>query len=314
MNDEIYVVTRYKDTVFCMLFHNKRRLLELYNALNNTCYTDPDALEIVTLENAIYMSIKNDVSCLLDMRMQLYEHQSTVNPNMPMRDLMYVCAQYEKYILKKDIYSRKLIKLPTPKFIVFYNGTEQQPEQKELRLSDAFEIPEENPSLELRVTQLNINPGYNEELLANCPTLFQYMQYVEQVRQFRQDYPLEEAVQHAVAYCIANVILKEFLLENKAEVIRMTIFEYDEELHKKTLHDEGYEDGFDDGFDSGKCSTITEKICRKLKKNKSPEIIADELEEDLDTVKHICDVAKSYAPNYDVKKIVEQLQDRNVQS
>ena len=176
----------------------------------------------------------------------------------------------------------------------------------------------ENPSLELRVTQFNINPGYNEELLAKCPTLFQYMQYVEQVRKFRQDYPLEAAVQHAVAYCIANEILKEFLLENKAEVIRMTIFEYDEELHKKTLHDEGYEDGFDDGFDSGfdsgKCSTITEKICRKLEKNKSPEIIADELEEDLDTVNHICDVAKAYAPNYDVKKIVEQLQDKNAHS
>lgn len=318
MNDEIYVVTRYKDTVFCMLFHNKRRLLELYNALNDTCYTDPEALEIVTLENAIYMSMKNDVSCLLDMRMQLYEHQSTVNPNMPLRDLMYVCAQYEKYILKKDIYSRKLLKLPTPRFIVFYNGSEQQPEQKELRLSDAFEIPEENPSLELRVTQYNINPGYNEELLAKCPTLFQYMQYVEQMRKYLQDYPLEEAVQHAVTYCIANGILKEFLLENKAEVIKMTIFEYDEELHKKTLHDEGYEDGFsdgfNDGFNGGELSTLAKQICRKLTKNKSPETIADELEEDIDIVKRIYDVAKLYAPNYDVKKIVEQLQSKNTHS
>ncbi|MGN0341753.1 MAG: hypothetical protein ACI4DO_03075, partial [Roseburia sp.] len=219
-----------------------------------------------------------------------------------------VLNRYEKYILKKDIYSRKLIKLPTPRFIVFYNGTEQQPERKELRLSDAFEIPEKNPSLELRVTQFNINPGYNEALLKKCPTLFQYMQYVEQVRKFRKVYPLKEAVQHAVAYCIANGILKDFLSQNKAEVIKMTIFEYDEELHKKTLHDEGYEDGFSDG----ELSKLTKLICRKLEKNKSPEIIADELEEDLDTVKLICDVVKTHAPNYDVEKIVEQLQEKKL--
>ena len=144
------------------------------------------------------------------------------------------------------------------------------------------------------------------------------MQYVGQVRKFRQDYPLEEAVQHAVSYCIANGILKDFLLENKSEVIRMTIFEYDEELHKKTLHDEGYEDGFSDGFSNGfsdgfsdgELSNLTKLICRKLEKNKSSETIADELEEDLDTVKHICDVAKAYAPNYDVKKIVQKLQEK----
>ncbi|MGN0343295.1 MAG: hypothetical protein ACI4DO_10930 [Roseburia sp.] len=312
MNDEINVTTRYKDTIFRMLFDDKQRLLELYNALNNTEYDDPNALEIVTLENAIYMSMKNDVSCLLDMRMQLYEQQSTINPNMPLRNLMYVCEQYEKYIIKKDIYSSRLLKLPTPKFVVFYNGLEPQPERRELRLSDAFEIPEETPSLELRVIQFNINPGYNADLLSKCPTLFQYIQYVEQVRNFRKTHPLNEAVQLAVDYCIKHGTLVRFLLENKAEVIRMSIFEYDEELHKKTLRDEGFEDGFtagfNDGFNDGKLTSLTEQVCRKLKKNKTLESIADELEEDLDTVKQICDAAKSYAPNYDVTKIVEQLQ------
>ena len=124
MKDQIYVTTKYKDTLFRMLFKEKQKLLELYNAINNTEYKDPNELEVVTLENAVYMSIKNDVSCLLDMRIQLYEQQSTVNPNMPLRDLMYVCDQYGKYIIVKDIYTRRLIKLPTPKFVVFYNGTE----------------------------------------------------------------------------------------------------------------------------------------------------------------------------------------------
>lgn len=310
MKEQIYVKTQYKDTLFRMLFREKQKLLELYNAINNTDYTNPEELEVVTLENAVYMSIKNDVSCLLDMRIQLYEQQSTVNPNMPLRDLMYVCDQYEKYIINKDIYSRRLIKLPTPKFVVFYNGTEKQPERKELHLSDAFEVTEGHPALDLHVTQLNINQGYNAALLEKCPTLFQYMQYVDQVREYRKNVPLEEAVQLAVDDCIKNGILKDFLLANKAEVIKMSIYEYDEELHKKTLHDEGYEDGFNDGFNDGESTKLIEQICRKLRKNKAPVTIANELEEDLNTIQHICDVAKSFAPEYEANEILKKLKDR----
>ena len=310
MKEQIYVKTQYKDTLFRMLFREKQKLLELYNAINNTDYTNPEELEVVTLENAVYMSIKNDVSCLLDMRIQLYEQQSTVNPNMPLRDLMYVCDQYEKYIINKDIYSRRLIKLPTPKFVVFYNGTEKQPERKELHLSDAFEVTEGHPALDLHVTQLNINQGYNAALLEKCPTLFQYMQYVDQVREYRKNVPLEEAVQLAVDNCIKSGILKDFLLANKAEVIKMSIYEYDEELHKKTLHDEGYEDGFNDGFNDGESTKLIEQICRKLRKNKAPVTIANELEEDLNTIQHICDVAKSFAPEYDANEILKKLKDR----
>ena len=300
--EKIYINEKYRDTVFRMIFNNSRQLLELYNAVNHTDYTDPDALEIVTLENAIYLGMKNDVSCLIDMRIQLYEHQSTVNPNMPLRDLMYVCEQYEKYMINKDIYSSRLIRLPTPRFVVFYNGIQKQPERRELYLSDAFEIPEECPSLELRVTQLNINKGYNKDLLKRCPTLFEYVEYVSIVRKYQETQPLEEAVLHAVDHCIIHNILKDFLLANKAEVIRMTLYEYDEELHKQTIRKESYEDGFDDG----KLIKLTTQICRKLQKNKSPETIAEELEEDIDTIQHICTIAKDFAPDYDVEKIVEQ--------
>ena len=323
---KIYMNEKYRDTVFRMIFNSNKQLLELYNAVNNTDYDDPDALEIVTLENAIYLGMKNDVSCLIDMRLQLYEHQSTVNPNMPLRDLMYVCEQYEKYMVNKDIYSSRLIKLPTPRFVVFYNGTRTQPERRELYLSDAFEIPEESPSLELRVTQLNINKGYNEDLLKRCPTLFEYVEYVSIVRSYQETQPLEEAVRHAVDHCIKHNILKDFLLANKAEVVRMTLYEYDEELHKQTIRKESYEDGFDDGFNNGfengfgdgfnngfdngfgdgELTNLTKLVCRKLQKNKSPETIAEELEEDPDTIQHICDIATDFAPDYDVAKIVEQ--------
>ena len=303
LKEKLSVKTQYKDTLFRMLFKEKAKLLELYNAINDSDYSNPEGLEVVTLENVVYMSIKNDVSCLLDMRLQLYEQQSTVNPNMPLRDLMYVCGQYEKYMVNKDIYSRRQIKLPTPRFVVFYNGEEKQPERKELHLSEAFEIWEERPSLELHVTQYNINPGYNRTLLEKCPTLFQYMQYVDRVRHYRKDYPLDEAVPLAVDYCITKGILRDFLLANKAEVTKMTIYEYDEELHKKTLHDEGYEDGYSDG----EKAKLINQICRKLQKNKTSETIAEELEEDLSVVKHICEVAEKFAPDFDEREIMKSL-------
>ena len=250
--EQINVNFKYKDTVFRMLYKSKKELLSLYNAVNGTAYVNEDDLEIVTLENAVYMSMKNDISCLLDMNLQIYEHQSTVNPNMPLRNLMYITKQIEKMILNKDIYSRKLIPIPNPRFIVFYNGIDKQPEIKELFLSDAYEHKEKEKNLELKVLQLNINEGYNEDIKRKCPTLFQYMKYVDTVRKLAKDIALDEAVKKAVDDCIKNDILKDFLLANKAEVVSMSIFEYDEELHKKTLLAEGFEDGYNAGVEESK--------------------------------------------------------------
>ena len=250
--EQINVNFKYKDTVFRMLYKSKKELLSLYNAVNGTSYVNEDDLEIVTLENAVYMSMKNDISCLLDMNLQIYEHQSTVNPNMPLRNLMYITKQIEKMILNKDIYSRKLIPIPNPRFIVFYNGIDKQPEVKELYLSDAYQHKEKEKNLELKVLQLNINEGYNEDIKRKCPTLFQYIKYVDTVRKLAKDIALDEAVKKAVDDCIKNDILKDFLLANKAEVVSMSIFEYDEELHKKTLLAEGYEDGYNAGVEESK--------------------------------------------------------------
>ena len=161
-------IRNYKDTIFRMIFKNKRELLILYNAVNGTHYTNPDDLEITTLENAIYMNVKNDISCVLDMRMNLYEHQSTFNPNMPLRDLFYIARLYEELVTDENIYSSRRIMLPTPKFIIFYNGVDEQPERKVMKLSDSFEIKGE-VNLELTAVQLNINPGYNEELKKGLP-------------------------------------------------------------------------------------------------------------------------------------------------
>lgn len=163
-SQDIYSKTQrnHKDTVFRMIYKNPRELLELYNSVNESDYTDPDLLKINTLENAIYTNVKNDVSFVFDCSLNLYEHQSTINPNMPLRMLEYVADVLQKLILQEDLYGERLILIPTPRFIVFYNGTRDQPERLEYRLSSAFEKPMDRPELELIVTVLNINEGKTE--------------------------------------------------------------------------------------------------------------------------------------------------------
>ena len=244
------VQRNYKDTVFRMIFREKENLLSLYNALNGTDYGNVDDLEITTLENAVYMNYKNDISFVFDFELLLYEHQSTCNPNMPLRDLLYVTKVLQNRIKDENLYSRSLIRIPAPRFVVFYNGTDSQPEQQILYLSDAFEKRQDEPSLELAVTVYNINLGHNRELLAACRLLKEYAQYVEQVRTYTQQMPLSEAVEKAVDDCIKNGILADFLAKNRAEAIAVSIFEYDEEKHMKSERKEWQEIGRKEGRDN----------------------------------------------------------------
>lgn len=241
----------YKDRLFRMLFKDEENLLSLYNALNKTDYTDVSGLEITTLENAVYINYKNDVSFVFDFELMLYEHQSTANPNMPLRDLFYVADILQKRACDKDIYGSRLVRIPSPRFAVFYNGADPQPERRTLRLSDSYEKKQDNPELELAVTVYNINPGYNEEIMDACRTLKEYAMYVERVRTYAKQMPLAEAVERAVDECIAEGILSDFLRKNRAEAIKVSIYEYDEELHFKTLIEEGRELGLEEGREEG---------------------------------------------------------------
>ena len=245
--NEITVQRNYKDSIFRMLFKDKGNLLSLYNALNKTDYTDVDVLEITTLENAVYMNYKNDVSFVFDFELMLYEHQSTVNPNMPLRDLLYVTSILQKRISTENLYGSKRIMIPSPRFVVFYNGVDPQPERQTLKLSDAYEKKQEYPELELTVTVFNINFGCNEDIMEACRMLKEYAMYVEQIRIYVKQMPLAEAVEKAVDYCIRAGILSEFLKKNRAEVIMLSIFEYDEEAHHKLLYEEGREAGLEQG-------------------------------------------------------------------
>ena len=236
---------QYKDTVFRMLFSERKNLLSLYNAVAGKTYERAEDLTIVTLQNAIYMGMKNDLAFMLDTNLYLYEHQSTRNPNIPLRDLFYISLEYQRYINDKSLYSSTLQKIPAPKFVVFYNGTDKMPEQSVLCLSDAYESKSEELDLELRIRFININPGYNEEMVEKSPTLYQYVKFVDAVRKYQQQIPFPEAVEKAIDECIKKGILAEFLRKNRAEVLRVSIFEYDEEEHMRQEREESRQEGIE---------------------------------------------------------------------
>lgn len=307
----------YKDTLFRMIFREPDALLSLYNAVNGTDYRNPEELQIVTLENAIYMNMKNDLAFIIDFRLSLYEHQASVNPNMPLRDLIYVAKEYQKLADKKSIYSSRQIMLPTPYFVVFYNGAAEQPERMERKLSEAYEMHTEEPALELRVVQLNIRAGYNRELLSKCPLLEQYSRYVERVQQYISEMPLNEAVERAVKECIRDGILAEFLQKYRAEAIEVSIFEYDEEKELALLREaereagreqgleEGLKEGLKEGLEQGYQEAVVELVCKKLRKGRLPGKIAEELDVEEAVIRRICEAAAAFAPEYNSRKVCE---------
>ena len=255
--DNLRINREHKDRMFRWIFKDKRDLLELYNAVNGTSYTDPEQLEINTLEDVVYIGMKNDMSFLITDVLNLYEHQSSYNPNMPFREFLYLGDVYRKYAKQRNlnILSSTLQKLPMPQCIVFYNGLQEEPDRKELLLSDAFIRPEKDrrvPSLELRVLMLNINWGHNRELMEKCEKLKEYAQFIAQIRQnSAQGMSREAAVIAAVDTCIESGILKEMLSQHKAEVMDMLLTEYNEQEHMAMERKEWYEIGQTDGMAKG---------------------------------------------------------------
>ena len=294
---------RYKDTVFRMLFSKKENLLSLYNAVTGREYEDAADLQIVTLENAIYMGMKNDLAFILEMNIYLYEHQSTLNPNIPLRDLFYISIEYQKYINNRSLYSSTLQKIPAPKFMVFYNGTDEVEDRVELKLSSAYEHLSGEPDLELKVLMLNVNEGHNKELMEHCRLLQEYARYVAKVREYAVRMDLNDAVECAIEACIKEGVLVDFLRENRSEVKMLSILEYDEEWEKKKLRKAEYEAGREEGIETGRTYTIVGQACKKLQKGCSVEEIAEMLEEDIETIRVICEIAKAYAPEYDMEKV-----------
>ena len=277
---------QYKDTVFRMLFSEKENLLSLYNAVTGSHYQNAEALKIVTLENAIYMGMKNDLAFMLETNIYLYEHQSTINPNIPLRDLIYIGIEYQQFVNDKSLYLSKLQKIPAPKFMVFYNGTDDVEDRMELKLSSAYEHLAGEPDLELKVLMLNVNEGHNKDLMEQCQTLKEYAIYVARVRKYASALNLNDAVERAITECIKEGILVDFLRKNRSEVKMVSILEYDKEWEEKKLrkaeYEAGKEDGRNEGIEIGKNEGIEIgknegiKIGKEIGKSKGIEIGREE--------------------------------------
>ena len=231
---------------------NKQWTLSLYNAINLTNYTNPDEIQFNTIGNVVYMRMKNDVSFIITFEMNLWEHQSSFNPNMPMRFFIYAGRLYEKYIVTSDYYqySSTLQPVPRPICMCFYNGLKDQPERTFLKLSDAYEG---NVDIEVNVTMLNINYGKNQQLMDACEPLKEYAWLVDTVRRHQDEKTdLDAAVDSALEDMPEEFVIRPFLLENRAEVKSMFLTEYNEEKILKQERMEGRKEGRMEGRMEGR--------------------------------------------------------------
>ena len=278
---------KYKDSVFTSLFSDKKRLLELYNAIKGTSYKNPNLISINTLDGVLFPNRQNDISFTIgDKVVVLIEHQSSVNENMPLRALIYVGRTYEKIIDRRAIYRSTLLSIPTPEFYVLYNGAKDYPDEMTLKLSDAFRnagIPDTGklPSLDLIVRVLNINKGHNEKILEKCDVLRGYSAFIGQVRVKQQaGLELQDAIMSAIDFCVANGILAEYLESHSSEVRNMIFTEFNIEEAKEVWFEEGMEKGMEIGMNEMK------KMVRGLLANDvPPETIARSSNLPLDFVK-----------------------------
>lgn len=297
---------KYKDVLFRRLFREKKDLLDLYNALNGSTYQNADDLEVVTMEDVIFMKMKNDLSFIIGSHLNLYEHQSTWNPNMPLRGLLYFAQQFEGLITARgdDIYGRRLIELPTPVYIVFYNGIGMHTDNLMLYLSDSFSAGHGKGCLECTCEVININRGYNQALMDQCHRLWEYSELSAEVEEnIKKGMCREEAVYTAIDTCIERGILKDILLGERGMVLHMLLTEYDEKKHLKNTFREGREEGrkeglaegiekgiekgLREGLEQGREQKLREQVQIKVSKGKSIPQIAEELEEEISVIEQI---------------------------
>ena len=302
----------YKSDVFSMLMEDKANALEVYNALNGSAFTDPEVVEIVQLEKGVSLSIRNDASYVIDMNFCLYEHQSTYNRNMPLRSMIYFVNALDDWLKENghDLFGRKRIMIPTPHFVVFYNGVEKRQEYEEMRLSQSFYHQMEEPEIELVCKAYNINPQNNQELKRKSTVLAGYTYFVEKVRENqKKNMSLAEAIDAAIEDCIQNHILEDFLRSRKDEVRKMTHLDYTWEKREKLIRKEEYEDGRAAGRAEGRAEgrvKLISLIIKKVQRGKDLLFIADAVEEPVEVIQPIYEAVVA-APGADAEQIYEKL-------
>ena len=261
----------YKSDVFSLLLQDKRYALDVYNALNHSNYEDPEEIEIITTNHGISLSIRNDASFMIDRHINYYEHQASFNPNMPLRCLIYYVNDIQEVVEynKKDLYGHKTISLPTPHFVVFYNGIEKRPETEVLKLSDSFYHKTDEPNVELICTTYNINPGFNSGLKNESQVLYGYTAFVDKVRQHLQYEELDKAVENAIDECIAEGILADFFTTKRDEVTKMTHLDFTFETREKMIRRDTREETIEE---------LQPQIDALIEENKQKDLLINEKE------------------------------------
>lgn len=257
----VIVNRAFKDTIFRDLFGSESRkanTLSLYNALNGSSYTNLDDLVLTTIENAVFMGYKDDVSFLVDNTMVLWEHQSTWNPNMPLRGLMYFAQLYGRVASGAGgtRYSSRRLPLPTPRYYVFYNGMDDRPDRDTLRLSDSF--AHGSGDVEVTVTVLNVNEGHNTGIMEACETLAGYSHLIGTARHLAHAMEPGDAIAEAIRRCIEAGFLRDYLVERRSEVISSFLTEWDEAEYRAVLKEEAREDGLAEGRAEGRAEGLEE--------------------------------------------------------
>ena len=278
-NNEINANRTYKDSVFVKLFGDKEKLAELYNAIAGTNYK-PDDITLATLENIIFIGRENDIAFTIGGRLiVLIEHQSSINPNMPLRCLLYIAREYQRLADNEAMYSSRLVKIMPPEFIVMYNGMDEYPEESTLNLSDAFIDKTDN--LELKVKVYNVNLGHSQEIMNRSSTLNEYSIFVARVREnINKGLAFSDAVKNAVKECLKDDILSEFLKIYGSDVVSMLSMEFNLTDALKVRYKDGELD---------KAEKVAEKL---LKRGMSIEIVAEDTELSIEQVKEIANKIK----------------------
>jgi predicted transposase/invertase (TIGR01784 family) len=230
----------HKDSVFTALFGEKSNLLELYNAVSGNNYPESTEIKIITLSNVLFMEQLNDICFVIDGKLVvLVEHQSSINENMCLRMLIYISREYEKITNSRDLYREKMIKIPSPEFIVLYNGKDEFPDYKEMRLSDSFEIKNDTCFLELVAKVYNINKGRNAEMASRSPILSGYEEFIAEIKDNLNAMNLAEAIRIAIKSCMSKNILVSFLKEHGSEVENMLLTEWNMADALEVRYEEG---------------------------------------------------------------------------
>ena len=303
---------KYKDRLFNFIFgsdENREWTLSLYNAVNGSDYDDPSLIEYNTLKDVLFLGMKNDTSFLISDIMSVYEHQSTFNPNMPLRMLQYVGDLYAGYIEKNKYnkYGRKLINLPTPKLVTFYNGTSDREDETILKLTDSFsESSRDKSDIEVKVRMINVNYGKNKEIMDRCQPLREYSWLINEIKLYQKlEYAISAAAEKAIISMPNEFEIKRFLMIHKQEVQGMLDTEYNEAEAMELFKEEGRNEGRAEGRDKH----IIDLVCKKLRKGKDIAAIAEDLEESEELISKICKAAERFAPDYDSELVFNAYQE-----